>query len=146
MARPYRCSRPLLAAMVAWALFVWATRIRNALGDHDASAWSKTGAVALSVSFVVFALVGIVILVRSRKDHLLSPVEARSVQVFAAWTTVVWLVFGTIIVVHHHPIAFKAVHVTLGLISIGLSAALWRSTVPVEASVAPDAVAPGRSR
>ena len=54
-------------------------------------------------------------------------------QAFAAWTTAVWLVFGTIILVHHHPVAFKAVHVTLGLISIGLSVALWRSTTPVDA-------------
>ena len=134
MARPYRYSRPWLVAMVAWALFVWTTRIRNAATDHHASAWSKTGAVALSLSFVCFAVAGIVILVLSRKDRLVSPVEARVLQAFAAWTTAVWLVFGTIIVVHHHPIPFKAVHVTLGLISIGLSAALWRSTVPVAAA------------
>jgi hypothetical protein len=133
MARLYRCSRPLLWAMVAWALFVWATRIRNALGDHQASAWSKTGAVALSVSFVVLAVAGLAILVTTRKDKLLSPLEARVVQAFSAWTIGVWLVFGTIILVHHHPVAFKAVHVTLGLISIGLSVALWRSTTPVEA-------------
>jgi hypothetical protein len=135
MARLYRCSRPLLWAMVAWALFVWATRIRNALGDHQASAWSKTGAVALSVSFVVLAVAGLAILVTTRKDKLLSPLEARVVQAFSAWTIGVWLVFGTIILVHHHPIAFKAVHVTLGLISIALSAATWRSTVEVGADL-----------
>jgi len=133
MASRYRYSRPWLVAMVAWALFVWATRIRNALGDHHASGWSKTGAVALSVSFVVFAAAGIVILIRSRHDRVVSPLEARVLQAFAGWTTVVWLVFGTIILVHHHPVAFKAVHVTLGLISIGLSVGLWRSTVPADA-------------
>lgn len=127
MARLYRCSRPLLWAMVAWALFVWATRIRNAVGDQHASAWSKTGAVALSASFVGLAVAGLFILVTTRKDKLLSPIEARVVQAFSAWTVGVWLVFGTIILVHHHPIAFKAVHVTLGLISIGLSVATWRS-------------------
>ncbi len=140
MVRAYRYSRPWLIAMVAWALFVWTTRIRNAATDHHASAWSKTGAIALSVSFVVFAVAGIVIVVRTRRDTIASPFEARVLQAFAAWTTAVWLVFGTIIVIHHHPVAFKAVHVTLGLISIGLSAALWRSTRPVEAAPASGAL------
>jgi hypothetical protein len=134
MARLYRCSRGLLWAMAAWALFGWGTRISNAVKDHDASAWSKTGAVALSLSFVVLAVATVVVLVRTRHDRLLTIGETRLVQVFSAWTTVVWLVFGTIILVHHHPVAFKAVHVTLGLISIGLSVATWRSIG--EASVA----------
>ena len=145
MVRAYRYSRPLLVAMVAWALFVWTTRIRNAATDHHASAWSKTGAIALSVSFVVFAVAGIVILVRTRHDRVASPLEARVLQAFAAWTTAVWLVFGTIILVHHHPVAFKAVHVTLGLISIGLSVALWRSTTPVDAREPVDALGTTRA-
>ena len=145
MVRAYRYSRPLLIAMVAWALFVWTTRIRNAATDQHASAWSKTGAIALSVSFVVFAVAGIVILVRTRHDRIASPLEARVLQAFAAWTTAVWLVFGTIILVHHHPVAFKAVHVTLGLISIALSVALWRSTTPVDARKPVDALGATRA-
>jgi hypothetical protein len=116
--------------MVGWSLFVWATRIGNAWSDHHASLASKWGATLLSASFVGFAVAGIVLLARAwrRTDRGWSPGEALVLRAFAAWTVVVWLVFGTIILVHHHPAAFKAVHVTLGLISIGLSVALWRST------------------
>jgi hypothetical protein len=128
----YRYSRKLLVAMAAWALFVWTTRINNAWSDNTASPASKWGATLLSLSFVAFALVSLVVLWRGRRGPArVSAGVAIVLRAFAAWTTAVWLVFGTIILVHHHPIAFKAVHVTLGLISIGLSVALWRSTVEV---------------
>ncbi len=113
-------------AMVAWAVFVWSTRINNAWGDHKASLASKWGATLLSLSFLFFAVAGVVALVRARGRRW-SRGESVVLRAFAAWTTAVWLVFGTLILVHDHPVAFKAVHVTLGLISIGLSVALWRS-------------------
>jgi len=112
--------------MAAWAVFVWATRIDNAWGDHKASLASKWGATLLSLSFLVLAAATVVSLVRARGRAWTSG-EAALLRAFAGWTTAVWLVFGTLIVVHHHPIAFKAVHVALGVISIGLSIALWRS-------------------
>jgi len=118
--------------MVAWAVFVWSTRIDNAWGDHKASLASKWGATLLSASFLVLAVATVVALLRAR-GRLWSRGEARLLKVFAAWTTLVWLVFGTLIVVHHHPVAFKAVHVTLGLVSIGLSVATWRSVDRSEA-------------
>jgi hypothetical protein len=125
--RALRSSRRLLVAMVVWALFVWSTRIRNVAGDHTSSTTSKAWAILLSLSFVAFAVGGIVMLIRARGRSWTGG-EILVQRAFAAWTTVVWLVFGTIILVHHHPIAFKAVHVGLGLISIGLSVALWRVT------------------
>jgi hypothetical protein len=138
--RTYRYSRRLLVAMVAWALFVWTTRIKNAWADDAASVASKSGAILLSLSFVVFAVGGIVLLWRNRTGPaLVSSRGALILRAFAAWTTAVWIVFATIILVHHHPVAFKAVHVTLGLISIALSALLWRSTV--DASSAEPALA-----
>jgi hypothetical protein len=112
--------------MVAWAVFVWSTRINNAWGDHKASLASKWGATLLSLSFLAFAVAGVVALIRAR-DRGWSRGESVGLRAFAAWTTAVWVVFGTLILVHDHPVAFKAVHVTLGLISIGLSVALWRS-------------------
>jgi hypothetical protein len=115
----------LLVALVAWSLFVWPTRIRNVWGDHTASAASKWSATALSLSFVAFSVVAVVGLVRSRRRDL-APWVRVVARAFAAWTTGVWLVFGTLILVHDHPAAFKAVHVALGLISIGLAAAVWR--------------------
>ncbi len=113
--------------MVAWALFVWSTRINNAWSDHTASLASKWGATLLSVSFIGFAIAGTVEWVRAR-GRPWTRTEVLVLRAFAVWTTGVWLVFATLILVHHHPIAFKAVHVTLGLISIGLSVALWRTT------------------
>ncbi|HVN52434.1 MAG TPA: hypothetical protein VMT43_13445, partial [Acidimicrobiales bacterium] len=120
MDRTLRASRRLAVAMAAWAVFVWSTRIRNAWTDHEASLASKWGATLLSATFLVLAVATVVALVRSR-GKAWSRGEALLLRAFAAWTTAVWLVFGTLIVVHHHPIAFKAVHVGLGLISIGLS-------------------------
>ena len=127
-----RTSRRLTVAMVAWAVFVWSTRINNAWTDDKASLASKWGATLLSLSFLGFAVVGVVTLVRARGRHW-TRAEGLLLRAFAGWTTAVWLVFGTLILVHHHPIAFKAVHVTLGLISIGLSVALWRSVDAVAA-------------
>jgi hypothetical protein len=132
----YRYRRGLLVAMAGWALFVWSTRIGNAWNDHHASFASKAGATLLSLSFVLLALASLVLLWRERRGRP-ATTSARGLalmRTFAAWTTAVWIVFATLILVHHHPIAFKAVHVTLGLISIGLSAALWRTTVPVGSS------------
>jgi hypothetical protein len=127
--------------MVVWAVFVWSTRISNAWGDHKASLASKWGATLLSLSFLAFAVAGLVSLLRARGRRW-SRGEAAVLRAFAAWTTAVWLVFGTLILVHDHPVAFKAVHVTLGLISIGLSVALWRSVDAVAAEpVSVDAVA-----
>jgi hypothetical protein len=134
--RSTRTSRRLVVAMVAWALFVWSTRINNAWSDHTASLASKWGATLLSASFIAFAVAGIVVWVRARGRGW-RPSEVVVLRAFAAWTTAVWLVFGTLILVHNHPIAFKAVHVTLGLISIGLSVALWRSTESVAVEPAP---------
>jgi hypothetical protein len=119
--------------LVAWSLFVWSTRISNAWKDHHASTASKLGATLLSLSFVALSALTVVVLVRSRR-RIWTAGEVRLLEVFAGWTTAVWLVFGTIILVHHHPLAFKAVHVTLGLISIGLSAAVWRSARAVATS------------
>jgi hypothetical protein len=140
--RTLRTSRRLTVAMVAWAVFVWSTRINNAWGDRTASLASKWGATLLSLSFLGFAAAGVGSLIRARGRRW-SRGESFVLRAFAAWTTTVWLVFGTLILVHHHPIAFKAVHVTLGLISIGLSVALWRSVdaVAVEPAAVPVATA-----
>jgi hypothetical protein len=130
--------------MAAWAVFVWATRINNAWGDHKASLASKWGATLLSLSFLVLAAGTVVALVRAR-GRSWTRGEAVLLRTFAGWTTAVWLVFGTLIVVHHHPIAFKAVHVGLGLISIGLSVALWRSVDRSRIERGADALAVGPS-
>ena len=114
-----------MVGLAAWSVFVWGTRIKNDWADAHASLGSKLGTTVLSLSFVAFAVAAVVI-VRRARGRSWTPTESRILRAFAAWTTAVWLVFGTLILVHHHPWAFKAVHVTLGLISIGLSAEVWR--------------------
>src|SRR3954464_4084327 len=54
-----------LLALVVWSLYVWSTRISNATGDDTLSSGSKAFSVVLSLTFLVFAVTGIVVLVRA---------------------------------------------------------------------------------
>jgi hypothetical protein len=59
--------------------------------------------------------------------------ENLLLRVFAGWTVVVWVVRVPMILVADHVVGFKIVHATLGLISVGLAALVWRSTTTVAA-------------
>jgi hypothetical protein len=121
-----------LIAVVVWTLYVWSTRIRNAAGDAALSSGSKAFSIGLSVTFVAFAVAGVVVLVRSwsrPRTHA----ENLLLRVFAGWTVVVWVVRVPMILVADHVVGFKIVHATLGLISVGLAALVWRSTTAVAA-------------
>lgn len=111
-----------LIALVVWTLYVWSTRISNALGDSALSSGGKAFSVGLSLTFIAFALAGIVVLVLSWSSPR-TTAEGRVVQAFAGWTVVVWLVRVPMIVLADHVVGFKVVHAVLGLISIGL--AVW---------------------
>lgn len=94
---------PVLIAFVAWTLFVWAVRIKNADGS--------VGAVVLSLTFIVPAIAALV-----RPAVVLRPL--------VAWTVVVWLLrVGDIVVASDHGVAFKVVHTLLGVVSVALG--LW---------------------
>lgn len=94
---------PVLLAFVAWTLFVWAVRIKNADGSF--------GAVVLSLTFIVPAIAALV-----RPAVVLRPL--------VAWTVVVWLLrIGDIVVASEHGVAFKVVHTVLGAVSIALGIA-----------------------
>jgi hypothetical protein len=116
-----------LVALVVWSLYVWSTRIKNATGDDTLSSGSKTFSVVLSVTFLAFAVAGIVVLVRAWSRPLVR-VEALVLRAFAAWTVAVWVVRIPMIALDDRSVAFKVVHAVLGLISIGLAALVWRST------------------
>ena len=47
---------------MVWSLYVWSTRIKNATGDDTLSSGSKAFSVVLSLTFLVFAVAGIVVL------------------------------------------------------------------------------------
>lgn len=94
---------PALYAFVAWTLFVWAVRIKNADGS--------VGAVVVSLTFIVPAIAALV-----RPAVVLRPL--------VAWTVVVWLLrIGDIVVDGDHGVAFKVVHTVLGVVSIALGIA-----------------------
>lgn len=88
-----------LVAFVAWTLFVWGVRIRNADGS--------VGAVLLALTFVLPAIAAL-----ARPAVVLRPL--------VAWTVVVWLVRIVDIVLSDHSVGFTVVHVALGVVSVVL--------------------------
>jgi len=54
-----------LLAFVVWSLYVWSTRIKNATGDDTLSSGAKAFSVVLSLTFLAFAVAGVVVLVRA---------------------------------------------------------------------------------
>ncbi len=122
-----------LIVLVVWSLYVWATRISNAAADPTIRAGSKAFSIGLSLSFIVLAVAGLVILVRAWSRPKTNG-EVLIVRLFAGWTIVVWLVRIPMIVLADHvpsgsdPAAFKTVHAVLGLISIGLATLVWLRT------------------
>src|SRR4051794_39624464 len=112
-----------VVALALWSAYVWITRIVNAAGDNDSSMVSST---VLSVSMLVLAAASGAVLVRARGRGV-AVVEARVWQVFAGWTIAVWIVRAVQIALAEHEVAFKVVHVVLGLISIALAALTWRT-------------------
>ena len=118
-------SRWLLAVFTAWTLFVWGNRISNAWSSASESTSAKVVSTLLAGSFLLFALGGIVVLVRSWR----SPVgdgAVRFLMVFAGWTTLVWSVRIVLIVLADHSVGFKVVHAALGLISVALAVCVAR--------------------
>ena len=127
---------PLLA-LVVWSAYVWSTRIRNAAGDATLSSGGKAFSIALSTTFIGFAVAGVVVLVRAWSRSLTST-ESLVLKAFAGWTVLVWLVRVPMIVADGHSVPFKVVHAVLGLISIALAALVWRSTSATVASAPTD--------
>jgi exosortase/archaeosortase len=101
----------------SFLVLVWATRIRNALGDDQAS----TGRIAFSVTVAcLFTIGGLAILLTAlrRSSHLDTVVRA-----VAAVTVVYWPIRVVQIALADHSAGFVAVHAVLGALSVAL--ALW---------------------
>jgi hypothetical protein len=108
-------------ALLAWTFLVWTTRIANIWRDADLSTGEQWGRTLLAASFTVLALAVVVALWRRA-----APAVVVTVGALAAWTTAVWVVRGTGILVGDHDLGFKAVHAALGVVSIALAALAWR--------------------
>jgi hypothetical protein len=116
--------RGWVVALVAWTFFVWTTRIGNIWRDDDLDTAGKVGRTALALSFTMLALA--VVGALWRRPSWLRP----TVVALAVWTTGVWLVRDTSILVGDHDTAFKVVHTVLAVVSIGLSALALRQPTP----------------
>jgi hypothetical protein len=102
----------MLWALPVWTLFVWATRIRIILGQHG----NKT-AVIVPVVLTVLAVAALVDRRRWSPALLVATVG-------------VWAVRLPLVLVHDHSTAFKLVHATLAVVSLGLSWVTWRALRP----------------
>jgi hypothetical protein len=102
-------------ALAAWTLFVWLTRVRNAVGDDDLSTGGTAATLLLCASF--FGLAVLVVHAALRRGDR----RQALVALLGLWTTVVWVVRSAQIATDGHSVGFVAVHLGLGVISIALS-------------------------
>ncbi len=117
-------TRRWLVVLAAWTAFVWINRIINAWGSTTETAVAKGVSIVLATVFLAFAAATARIVWRARREPL-DRVSALVLRAFAGWTVSVWLVRALAIVLADHSAGFKAVHVALAVISIGLSLPAW---------------------
>lgn len=109
--------------MCGFALFVWITRIKNAAGDGAMSHTGKTIAIITSLLFVATAIALVVASLRR------FPGARVGAIVFGGVSGVYWIARAIIIAARDHSAGFKAVHIVLALISVGLAAWTLRAAV-----------------
>jgi NADH:ubiquinone oxidoreductase subunit K len=103
----------MLWALPVWTLLIWTTRIRNILGNRGHS----TTELVVPLALTALAVAGLV----DRR---------RGVRALAIVTVGVWAVRLPLVLAHHHPAGFKAVHAVLAVVSIALAVGAWRATAP----------------
>lgn len=121
---------PMVVAFVVWTLVVWGQRISNIWRDQDLDTSGQLSRSALAASFVVLALVAAVAAWRAGRETFV-----RAVAVLGAWTTIVWLVRATGILLGDRSAGFKIVHIVLAAVSIALALAAHRQVRNVPAPV-----------
>jgi hypothetical protein len=114
--------RPALA-LSAFTVLVWTTRIRNIWTDEELSTAGQIGRTTLALAFTAFAVATVAAWVRARRARALRDRDRLLIRLFAAWTSVVWVVRGVQIALADHDPAFVAVHTALAVASIAL--AVW---------------------
>jgi hypothetical protein len=110
-----------VATFAGWTVLVWATRVRNVLGDDDLGGGARLPGLALSLSFLLLA--GAVLVGLPGRPLVVRPPTTA----LAAWTGAVWVVRGVDIASGGHRAGFVAVHLALGALSVGLAGWAWRS-------------------
>lgn len=119
-----------VGAFVAWTLFVWIGRIRNALADADLTGSDRVVTLTMAGLFVLGAVAAGAALAR---DWQVASVRSSSalrlcVRILTGFTIAIWAVrLVTIVAGHLDDPPFVAVHAVLAALSIGLG--VWASTV-----------------
>jgi hypothetical protein len=103
-------------------MFVWGTRVRNIAGDDDMGGGEKAFGSLVCAAFIGAAIAMLAMLVARRSASL-----RALLPVFAIATVGWWVVRSVIIVVNDHSMAFRIVHIALGIISSVLAVAAWRA-------------------
>lgn len=115
-----RRSTAVPAALAAWTVFVWGTRLRNIARDGG-----SPSSLVVALALVVLAVVVAVSLMRGGEPRW-------AVPALAAATVVTWAVRCPQILLGDHGGVFKVVHTVLALVSVGLAvAAVRRAPAPV---------------
>ena len=112
----------MVLASALWTLFVWGTRVRNIAGDDALDGVEKAFGLVVCAVFIGAALTMLALLLTRRYGRL------RAVlPVFAVATVGWWAVRSVFVVVNDHSMAFRIVHIVLGIISSVLAVAAWRA-------------------
>lgn len=108
---------PAFTVLIAWTLFLWASRLRNVLDNDELSGWGTTWRVSVVVVFVALALLA-----------LRRPSRDRVLPVLVGWTIGYWLVRGGgILIDGDYSVSFKVIHTVLMAVSIGAAMWVWRT-------------------
>lgn len=147
-----------VAAFAAWSVLVWGGRIRNVVEADDLTGPGRAWRLALAAVFVLGGLVLGGALWSARRQVVVSVDAAgrRIVRVpdalrqlvagLGLWTTAVWLLRGSAILVGDWDTGFKVVHTVLAVGSIALAVAAARAVGlgwPTGGGAAPGGRSPG---
>lgn len=113
---------------VAWTLFVWVGRIRNALADDELATGERMAVLVLCASFLVPTLALVVSLLRNR--GAVTEVGRWLVVALLGWSSVFWAWrVGGLLLGGDRGVGFVVVHAVLAVVSVTLWAiSLWAIT------------------
>lgn len=103
-----------------WTLFIWGSRVRNALDDDDLSGGGLARALVTALAFV--AVAAVVLVADNRRPGSID----RALGPIAVATAGYWALRMVVIAVGDHSAGFVVVHLVLGVVSAGLAGAAWR--------------------
>lgn len=117
--------RPLPIALFAGVtLLIWGNRVWLAWTDATMGLASKLGYSVPITGFVLAAAATLAMMVKRAQT---TAGFRLLVSVFAGGTVAYWAIRLPMIVLHHHPVAFKVVHAALAAVSVAFAARAWQA-------------------